>query len=734
MKIKNIIQVSVLAGVMSLCYACSGSEDGLNEVAQEIQASRGTDVEATAALETAGTLETILKEAHGDDVANITKLTITGSFNGADRNFLASTLTNLHTLDMKGATIVADSENGYEAGWGTYYLKDNTVTLGMFTGFLALKTLVLPDNLLAIEREGFSQFPIESIEVPASVTSLGAYAFYSCESLKSVKLNEGLTSISDYCFYNCTQLVEIEIPASVTSLGRYAFSNCEKLAEVKLKANVTSIPEYCFDRCYALSKIELPATVEKLEYEAFSECSLTDFTPFENVTSFGTRAFDYCDFTEVKLSDKVTEMSTEVFAHCESLTSVEFLCNLSSVPNSTFSGCSNLSSVTLASSIVSVGNYSFSECGLLTDYAPFTNLTNIGSYAFHQCGFTDLNIPEGVTKLENAAFSNLPIQTLTLPSTLTEISDNVFNACHNLTTITVPTSVTTVGGSFFDNCTGLTSVFWNAAVDVPGISTNYKDRDISPNVLLYVTNENIKVDGSWKNLIINGVAQNLTLVAERPFHCPQEFTAKKISYTRNFNLSTSIGGNEGWETIVLPFVPTAYTHKDKGVIAPFDSETDTKKHFWLRGLTADGFADVTAMEVNKPYIISMPNSSDYAADYNLNGEVTFSAENVTVAVTPEPLSEAAGPGFALQPVYRQKATSISVYTLNVSNWLDSYGKGSVFAHSLERAVQPFEAYAFLTDGKAARRTRVINVGKNTSDSRAVTPKNTTGIPQKEDMN
>ena len=688
MKMKNIIQISILAGVMSLCYACSGSEGELHEVTQEMQTSRGTDVEATATLETAGTLETILKEAHGDDVANITKLTITGSYNGADHNFVLGTLKNLHTLDMKGATIVADSENKYTtSGWDGYYLKDNTVTYRMFHALETLKSLILPDNLQTIGEHGLAYLSIESIE----------------------------------------------IPASVTSLGRYAFQECKELSEVKLSGEITSIPEGCFYGCGKLSKIEMPASVEKLESQAFYNCALDDFTLFQNILSFGSYAFSGNNFKELSLTDKITEMGHGVFEYNVLLTKVDFLCNMTSLPENLFYSCQSLNSVTLAPSITAVEARAFYECNQLVDYTPFANVTDVGYYAFHKCGFTELNLPEGVTKIGGAAFSNLAISTLTLPSTLVEIGNDAFNACHNLTTITVPASVTIVGGSFFDNCTGLTSVFWNAAADVPGISTNsWYDDDISPNILLYINNENIKVDASWKNLIMNGVAQSITITPQERFHCPQEFTAKNISYTRNFGLRTSIGGNEGWETIVLPFVPTAYAHESKGVVAPFDSETDTKKHFWLRSLTTEGFADVVAMEANKPYIISMPYCSSYADEYNLNGNVTFSATDVTVAATPETLESAAGPGFALQPVYAPKETSVSIYALNVRNWLDSYAQGSVFAHSLDDTVQPFEAYAFLTEAKSVR-TRVIGVGGNTNDKSRSVAKNTTGVPQKEDM-
>lgn len=45
---------------------------------------------------------------------------------------------------------------------------------------------------------------------------------------------DGVTEISVYVFYNYSPLISITIPASVTSIGDYAFSSCSKLASVTM--------------------------------------------------------------------------------------------------------------------------------------------------------------------------------------------------------------------------------------------------------------------------------------------------------------------------------------------------------------------------------------------------------------------------------------------------------------------------------------------------------------------
>ena len=84
----------------------------------------------------------------------------------------------------------------------------------------------------------------------------------------------------------------------------------------------------------------------------------------------------------------------------------------------------------------------------------------------------------------------------------------------------------------------------------------------------------------------------------------------------------------------------------------------------------------------------MPNNSKYNNDYNLAGDVTFSADNVQISQTP------AFNGLFL-PTFSSVAKSSMVYALNVSNryvkYSGSYDAGSRFISNL-RDIRPFEAY------------------------------------------
>jgi hypothetical protein len=229
---------------------------------------------------------------------------------------------------------------------------------------------------------------------------------------------------------------------------------------------------------------------------------------------------------------------------------------------------------------------------------------------------------------------------------------------------------------------------------------------------------------NWKNVVINGVAENVTLPyhKEIDFTIPEEVNSiKKISYTMIFEENTLYGLFGIWKTIALPFTPTSITHAEKGILAPFDSEVEGATNFWLRELTTDGFKDVTQIEANHPYIIAMPCSVQYVDRYNISGEVTFSAENLTAEDFNNctPLS-AVGTDYTMYASYSYIDKIEGVYALT-----NSYPFRFV---NNDSSVYPYEAY--LKANTATLRS-VISLSQGRAATRAEVGEKRE--PQKDDM-
>ena len=234
------------------------------------------------------------------------------------------------------------------------------------------------------------------------------------------------------------------------------------------------------------------------------------------------------------------------------------------------------------------------------------------------------------------------------------------------------------------------AVVWNSSAEL----TNSDLQGITnPNLLVYVNDASL-APSNVQNVVINGMAREIVLTdvtdGNNDWYAPQAFVAERISYTRNFTQSTTKGTSRGWESIALPFDVQTIQHETKGVIAPFNNPA-SNKHFWLRRLTENGLQAATGIEANTPYVISMPNSEEYTDDYNLNGRVTFSAQNVQVPATVTNTLALADSSIVMVPAMQRQSRSSAVWALNVGEVRGQYFEGSVFERDY-RTVRPFEAY------------------------------------------
>ena len=234
------------------------------------------------------------------------------------------------------------------------------------------------------------------------------------------------------------------------------------------------------------------------------------------------------------------------------------------------------------------------------------------------------------------------------------------------------------------------AVVWNSSAEL----TNSDLQGITnPNLLVYVNDASL-APSNVQNVVINGMAREIVLTdtqdGNNNWYAPQAFVAERISYSRLFSQTTQKGVSRGWESIALPFDVQTIQHETKGVIAPFNNPA-SNKHFWLRRLTENGLQPVTGIEANIPYIISMPNSEEYTDDYNLNGRVTFSAQNASVPATVTNTLALADSSIVMVPAMQRKERSSAVWALNVGEVRGQYFEGSVFERDY-RTVRPFEAY------------------------------------------
>jgi hypothetical protein len=504
---------------------------------------------------------------------------------------------------------------------------------------------------------------IKEISLPYNVKVIEGKPFRNCASLTKVTLPDSLMEIGYASFSGCSGLTSIHIPESVSEIGESAFYHCSSLTEIAIPTNVTNIESEVFMGCSSLVHVTMPDSAQRIGDASFSGCySLTDITIPKSVTYIGREAFYLCSsLSEIVIPEGVTTISGNVFSGCSSLTHVVIPDGVTSIEYCAFSGCTSLTNVTIPESVTSIGDSAFDGC---------KSITNI-------------TIPEGVTNLGKSPFGN----------------------CRLLSSLIIPSSVKETNGFPASDCSSLQKLIWNSTAEI-GDLTQFNN----PYCWLIINcpDNEVPIYGvNWKNVIINGVADNLVLPSQEDMDISafkQVKLVKKISYTRNFY-------SREWETISLPFTPTRITHPEKGLLAPFDSEDTDALNFWLRELTTDGFKDVTRIEANHPYIIAMPNSQEYDEKYNISGNVTFSADNLTSVDFADntPMSSDGG-DYTLYASFNRIEPTDGIYVID---YMSQFVNNSFTLYPFEAYVKPntstLRSVISLSNGRSA--TRAVNSSK-----------------------
>ena len=332
-------------------------------------------LDATVHVPTKGTLASVLAE-NNLEASSIVLLKITGEINDVDMVKMQD-MPNLKSLDISGTNLTE-------------------LPAGTFQELKNLKKVILPNTLTSIGENAFKESGLQSIEIPASVETIGRNAFCICTALTTVTFEKGSqlktigeeVSFDSRAFSGCTSLTSIEIPASVETIGVGAFYGCTALTTVtfekgsQLKTIKGKLIDGAFRNCTSLTSIEIPASVETIGTAAFYGCTALTTVTFEKGSQLKTIEGGFRRYT----------MSSNyyygVFAYCTSLTSIEIPASVETIEKYAFKGCTALTTVTFekGSQLKTIGEQAFYDLPLKTvDMSACTQVKSIAKSAFGHC-------------------------------------------------------------------------------------------------------------------------------------------------------------------------------------------------------------------------------------------------------------------------------------------------------------------------------------------------------------
>lgn len=358
-------------------------------------------------------------------------------------------------------------------------------------------------GLKHIGSRAFEQSSLKTIELPEGLLTIGSYAFSQCKSLTSAVIPSTVTNLEKsgngaqilgvgrFAFYS-TPLTDITFrPMSGEKPEGYlgvtlcdTFSICRKLTNIVLPANMVTALD-------ASNKV-IPA----ISADAMDDCPLSQIAVNEGGNYVAENNILYLTENGVKkeiivaaksvsgevvIPYTVSDIWRGAFASCELITSIKFEATpegqaavplkISAYPDTfplgTFKA-TKFTSIELPSRTVGIGPYAFAYSGLTSIKIPGAvgddgDEFGISRNAFEYCAdLTVVEFEEGaenrVLTVDEYAFRETAITSLTLPSGTVSIGDSAFYDCANLVTVNIPNSIKEIAEYAFKGCTSLSSV------------------------------------------------------------------------------------------------------------------------------------------------------------------------------------------------------------------------------------------------------------------------------------
>lgn len=305
-----------------------------------------------------------------------------------------------------------------------------TLTIPFFgaTGFSDTATYLFGDN---VGDNAFTNYRIETIDLRSGAFSLiPQNAFKGLSSLQEVYLPESATSYESNAFSGISAAVHL--PTSLTALSDGAFWGYEGTA-VTLPDNLVVIGNDVFRGASSILIINIPKKVTQIGERAFFNVSAEiRFAADAFYTRVGTRTFAGYAGAGVTLPTGVQDLDDYAFEG-SALTAVTTAATLGKY---VFSGCESLLSATIYSEVLPEGT--FRGCVNLASLA-LPNVAIVGKRACENCS---------------------SLETLELPSVLTDIEEYAFDGCTALELMTVlATAAPTLGTHAFPSDSKIWSLY-----------------------------------------------------------------------------------------------------------------------------------------------------------------------------------------------------------------------------------------------------------------------------------
>ena len=353
-----------------------------------------------------------------------------------------------------------------------------------FRNCVALTEIAGLENIVAVEIPDYifeNCVSLKEVYIPSNTAIIGRRAFGSCSALEKI-INLSIVKVGEVCeeaFLNCSSLGELIFNGSLNIVGSQAFAG-SGVSKVSLSQRLSSLGESAFENCVNLSTVQNLGIISVIAQNTFKNCSnLFSITIPATVTTIGTLAFENCSsLSSLNVPASVQTIGVDALKNATGLKSITLQGDLTTIYNLASTKQNWYYNTMMVEALNTKGYYTtfvsdwivtnINGNNYITGYRggdvnvtiPYIITDERGEQTYIYgvalntydkiSGFENVVLEEGIQSIFILEGKNVTteeqlsypcfkdcktLKSITLPSTLSQISDGAFAGCENLTQI-----------------------------------------------------------------------------------------------------------------------------------------------------------------------------------------------------------------------------------------------------------------------------------------------------------
>lgn len=160
----------------------------------------------------------------------------------------------------------------------------------------------------------------------------------------------------------------------------------------------------------------------------------------------------------ITLDGEVTRIGDDAFNAQSAIVSITIPSTVTSIGKQAFDGLSRMTTCNIPSGVTTIGYWAFRGCAQFDAAGMLDNVTEFGSLSFSGSGLSgDLVLSADVTMVDNNAFKETSVRSVTFKGTPSTLGTGLFQQCASLEEVVFESNIT-IPSNMFDRCTSLSSV------------------------------------------------------------------------------------------------------------------------------------------------------------------------------------------------------------------------------------------------------------------------------------